>query len=96
MIRCITHTREAYGFISCSLYCTVYVLVVRLTDCVIDSVVHHSKLGPAYKIILGNSTQWQYYGTPGVGGDLKMIWFSSLIKAERVNVELWGYHETGK
>ncbi|XP_073808098.1 sushi domain-containing protein 2 isoform X2 [Danio rerio] len=58
--------------------------------------VHHSKLGPAYKIILGNATQWQYYGTPGVGGDLKMTWISSLIKAERVNVELWGYSETGE
>lgn len=58
--------------------------------------VHHSKLGPVYKIILVNATQWQYYGTPDVSGDLKMIWISSLIKAERVNIELWGYNETGE
>ncbi|TRY84670.1 hypothetical protein DNTS_003188 [Danionella cerebrum] len=57
--------------------------------------VHHSKLGPAHKIILGNATQWQYYGTPNVGGDLKMLWISPLIKAQRVNIELWGYTETG-
>ncbi|XP_051527168.1 sushi domain-containing protein 2 [Myxocyprinus asiaticus] len=58
--------------------------------------VHHSKLGPAYKIILGNDTQWQYYGTPNVSGDLWMLWNSSLIKAERLNIELWGYNETGE
>ncbi|XP_059405281.1 sushi domain-containing protein 2-like [Carassius carassius] len=58
--------------------------------------VHHSKLGPDYKIILVNATQWQYYGTPDVSGDLKMTWIPSLIKAERVNIELWGYNETGE
>ncbi|XP_057204981.1 sushi domain-containing protein 2 isoform X1 [Triplophysa rosa] len=57
--------------------------------------VHHSKLSPFHKIILGNATQWQYYGTPNVGGDLSMIWIPSLIKAKTVNVELWGYNETG-
>uniref|UniRef100_A0A8C2I1W8 Sushi domain containing 2 n=1 Tax=Cyprinus carpio TaxID=7962 RepID=A0A8C2I1W8_CYPCA len=58
--------------------------------------VHHSKLSPVYKISLVNATQWQYYGTPDVSGDLKMTWISSLIKAERVNIELWGYNETGE
>ncbi|KTF90428.1 hypothetical protein cypCar_00025490, partial [Cyprinus carpio] len=56
--------------------------------------VHHSKLSPVYKISLVNATQWQYYGTPDVSGDLKMTWISSLLKAERVNIELWGYNET--
>uniref|UniRef100_A0A8C1C393 Sushi domain containing 2 n=1 Tax=Cyprinus carpio carpio TaxID=630221 RepID=A0A8C1C393_CYPCA len=58
--------------------------------------VHHSKLSPVYKISLVNATQWQYYGTPDVSGDLKMTWISSLLKAERVNIELWGYNETGE
>ncbi|XP_062874298.1 sushi domain-containing protein 2 [Trichomycterus rosablanca] len=58
--------------------------------------VHHSKLGEAHKLVLVNGTQWQYYGTPGVGGTLRMTWNSSLIHAERVNVELWGYDETGE
>uniref|UniRef100_A0A8B9KR96 Sushi domain containing 2 n=1 Tax=Astyanax mexicanus TaxID=7994 RepID=A0A8B9KR96_ASTMX len=58
--------------------------------------VHHSKLSPLYKVVLGNGTQWQYYGTPGVGGVLQMIWIPSLINAERVNIELWGYEETGE
>ncbi|XP_067295493.1 sushi domain-containing protein 2 isoform X3 [Pseudorasbora parva] len=58
--------------------------------------VHHSKLGAVYKIILANATQWQYYGTPNVSGELKMIWIPSLINADRVNIELWGYNETGE
>lgn len=57
---------------------------------------HHSKLSAEYKLLLVNGTQWQYYGTPGVGGILLMVWNSSLIKAARVNLELWGYDEFGK
>ncbi|XP_017543667.1 sushi domain-containing protein 2 isoform X1 [Pygocentrus nattereri] len=57
---------------------------------------HHSKLDVAFKLLLVNGTQWQYYGTPGVGGVLLMVWNASLINAERVNVELWGYEETGE
>ncbi|XP_017307425.1 sushi domain-containing protein 2 isoform X2 [Ictalurus punctatus] len=58
--------------------------------------VHHSKLSAEYKLLLVNGTQWQYYGTPGVGGILLMVWNSSLIKAARVNLELWGYDEFGE
>ncbi|KAG7318162.1 hypothetical protein KOW79_017917 [Hemibagrus wyckioides] len=58
--------------------------------------VHHSKLSLENKLLLVNGTQWQYYGTPGVGGVLLMVWNSSLIKADRVNVELWGYDEFGE
>ncbi|XP_030647382.1 sushi domain-containing protein 2 [Chanos chanos] len=58
--------------------------------------VHHSKLDSAFKIVLKNATQWQYYGTPGTTGTLEMTWNASLIKADRVNVELWGYEETGE
>lgn len=57
---------------------------------------HHSKLSVTLKLLLVNGTQWQYYGTPGVSGVLRMLWNSTLVKAERVNVELWGYDETGE
>ncbi|KAI4889571.1 hypothetical protein NFI96_028903 [Prochilodus magdalenae] len=58
--------------------------------------VHHSKLSGKFKLVLVNETHWQYYGTPGVGGVLQMTWNASLINAERVNIELWGYEETGE
>uniref|UniRef100_A0A3B5LRS1 Sushi domain containing 2 n=1 Tax=Xiphophorus couchianus TaxID=32473 RepID=A0A3B5LRS1_9TELE len=43
-----------------------------------------------------NSTLWQNYGTPNMAGQLRMTWNSSLIKSERVNVELWGYREVSR
>ncbi|XP_071766455.2 sushi domain-containing protein 2-like [Centroberyx gerrardi] len=58
--------------------------------------VHTGKLDPQFKATLINSTKWQYYGTPNVGGALHMTWNSSLVRAERVNIELWGYRETGE
>ncbi|XP_030210701.1 sushi domain-containing protein 2 [Gadus morhua] len=58
--------------------------------------VHTGKLNAGFKAVLENATQWQYYGTPNVGGPLKMEWNSSLVKAETVNIELWGYSETGE
>ncbi|XP_076853996.1 sushi domain-containing protein 2 isoform X2 [Brachyhypopomus gauderio] len=58
--------------------------------------VHHSKLAEAARLTLVNETQWQYYGTQDVGGALEMAWDASLINAQRVNVELWGYNETGE
>ncbi|KAM3874287.1 sushi domain-containing protein 2-like [Diretmus argenteus] len=57
--------------------------------------VHTGKLESRYKTSF-NSTQWQYYGTPNVGGTLKMMWNTSSVRAERVNIELWGYRETGE
>lgn len=44
---------------------------------------------------MGNSTQWQYYGTPKTAGTLEMTWNPSLVRADKVNIELWGYRETG-
>uniref|UniRef100_A0A3P8SW11 Sushi domain containing 2 n=1 Tax=Amphiprion percula TaxID=161767 RepID=A0A3P8SW11_AMPPE len=58
--------------------------------------VHTGKLDSKFKAILVNSTKWQYYGTPNVGGSLEMTWDISLVGADRVNIELWGYTETGE
>ncbi|XP_030004249.1 sushi domain-containing protein 2 [Sphaeramia orbicularis] len=58
--------------------------------------VHTGKLDSSLKATLVNSTQWQYYGTPNVGGSLQMEWNTSLVRAEKVNIELWGYRETGE
>lgn len=55
--------------------------------------VHPGKLDPAFKVTLVNATQWQYYGTPNTTGPLKMTWNSSLIRADEVKIELWGYRE---
>lgn len=60
------------------------------------STVHTGKLDSKFKVTLVNSTKWQYYATPNVGGILEMTWNISLVKAERVNIELWGYRETGE
>lgn len=57
--------------------------------------VHTGKLDAKFKAVLVNSTKWQYYGTPNVGGNLEMTWNTSLVDTERVNIELWGYRETG-
>ncbi|XP_035989785.1 sushi domain-containing protein 2 [Fundulus heteroclitus] len=58
--------------------------------------VHTGKLDSRFKAVLVNSTKWQYYGTPGVGGNLQMTWNTTLVNAEKVNIELWGYRETGE
>ncbi|KAL7376656.1 hypothetical protein ABVT39_012807 [Epinephelus coioides] len=58
--------------------------------------VHTGKLDAKFKATLVNSTKWQYYGTPDVGGILEMTWNTSLVIADRVNIELWGYRETGE
>ncbi|XP_074146807.1 sushi domain-containing protein 2 [Sminthopsis crassicaudata] len=58
--------------------------------------VHHGKVSDSDKSELVNDTKWQYYGTPGVAGDLTLSWNSSLLPEPRVNIELWGYRETGK
>ena len=58
--------------------------------------VHTGKLNAQFKAVLVNSTKWQYYGTPNVGGSLQMTWTPNLVRAERVNIEVWGYAETGE
>uniref|UniRef100_A0A8D0DEN9 Sushi domain containing 2 n=1 Tax=Sander lucioperca TaxID=283035 RepID=A0A8D0DEN9_SANLU len=55
--------------------------------------VHPSKADPAFEVTLVNATQWLNYGTPNMEGRLTMTWNSSLIGAEKVNIELWGYRE---
>ncbi|XP_020833252.1 sushi domain-containing protein 2 isoform X2 [Phascolarctos cinereus] len=58
--------------------------------------VHPNKVSGLDKSELINETMWQYYGTPGVTGNLTLSWNSSLLPEPRVNIELWGYQETGK
>lgn len=58
--------------------------------------VHTGKLDSKFKATLVNATQWQYYGTPNVTGSLKMTWDTSLVRADEVNLELWGYKEEGE
>lgn len=58
--------------------------------------VHSGKLDSKFKATMVNSTQWQYYGTPSVAGTLEMTWNPSLVRADKVNIELWGYRETGE
>ncbi|KAL0979029.1 hypothetical protein UPYG_G00179530 [Umbra pygmaea] len=55
--------------------------------------VHPSKMEAAFKVTLVNATQWQYYGTPNTLGTLQMTWNPSLVEAQMVNIELWGYKE---
>ncbi|XP_049434450.1 sushi domain-containing protein 2 [Epinephelus fuscoguttatus] len=55
--------------------------------------VNPSKAEHDSKVILVNTMQWLNYGTPNVAGRLQMTWNSSLIGAEKVNIELWGYRE---
>lgn len=57
------------------------------------ALVHPNKADPAFEVTLVNATLWQHYGTPNIAGELQMTWNSSLIEAEKVNIELWGYRE---
>lgn len=67
-----------------------------MSACHIFSAVHTGKLDAKFKATLVNSTKWQYYGTPGYSGSLEMEWDPPQVTAARVNVELWGYAETGE
>lgn len=58
--------------------------------------VHPSKVSDSDKSELINDTMWQNYGTPGVTGNLTLSWNSSQLPESKVNIELWGYQETGK
>lgn len=75
-------------------YINICFVLFYLPTCV--ATVHTGKLDSKFKAILVNATQWQYYGTPDVRGILEMTWNTSLVRAERVNIELWGYRETGE
>lgn len=58
--------------------------------------VHPSKVSDSEKSQLVNETLWQYYGTPGSGGNLSLTWSASTLPSSAVNIELWGYEETGE
>lgn len=58
--------------------------------------VHHSKVSDEEKCTLVNETKWQYYGTPSTGGNLTVNWTHPTLDATHVNIEVWGYQETGK
>ncbi|XP_030643371.1 sushi domain-containing protein 2-like [Chanos chanos] len=58
--------------------------------------VHPGKLDPRFRVTLDNSTKWQYYGTSNTKGSLQMTWNTSHVRAENVNIELWGYSEQGQ
>ncbi|XP_066483592.1 sushi domain-containing protein 2 [Tiliqua scincoides] len=57
--------------------------------------VHHSRVSPSEKSTLVNETKWQYYGTPGTTGNLTLTWSPQTLPATHVNIEVWGYNETG-
>ncbi|XP_063272358.1 sushi domain-containing protein 2 [Prinia subflava] len=57
--------------------------------------VHHSKVSDGEKCTLVNQTKWQYYGTPNTGGNLTLTWTQQTLATTYVNIEVWGYQETG-
>lgn len=57
---------------------------------------HPSKVSDSEKSQLVNETLWQYYGTPGAGGNLTVTWSATLLPSSAVNIELWGYEEIGE
>ncbi|XP_070256168.1 sushi domain-containing protein 2 [Myotis yumanensis] len=57
---------------------------------------HPSKVSDSEKSQLVNETLWQYYGTPGSGGNLSLTWSASALPSSAVSIELWGYEETGR
>ncbi|XP_071618915.1 sushi domain-containing protein 2 isoform X2 [Heliangelus exortis] len=57
--------------------------------------VHHSKVPDGEKCTLVNQTKWQYYGTPNTDGNLTLTWTQQALEATHINIEVWGYHETG-
>lgn len=57
---------------------------------------HPSKVSDSEKSQLVNETLWQYYGTPGSGGNLSLTWSASALPSSAVSIELWGYEETGE
>ncbi|NXY74058.1 SUSD2 protein, partial [Glareola pratincola] len=57
--------------------------------------VHHSKVSDGEKCTLVNQTKWQYYGTPNTDGNLTLTWTQQTLAETHVNIEVWGYQETG-
>ncbi|KAM3937033.1 sushi domain-containing protein 2 [Leptodactylus fuscus] len=58
--------------------------------------VHPGKVPESEKCTLVNETKWQYYGTPHFGGNLTVKWDSQVLTSDLVDIEVWGYTETGE
>ncbi|XP_044131767.1 uncharacterized protein LOC122924584 isoform X1 [Bufo gargarizans] len=58
--------------------------------------VHPGKVSELEKCTLVNETKWQYYGTPNFGGSLTVEWNPEILKSDLVDIEVWGYTETGE
>ncbi|XP_069816831.1 sushi domain-containing protein 2 [Dendropsophus ebraccatus] len=58
--------------------------------------VHPGKVSESEKCTLVNETKWQYYGTPHFGGSLTVEWDSGVLKSHLIDIEVWGYTETGE
>ncbi|XP_068767709.1 sushi domain-containing protein 2 isoform X3 [Struthio camelus] len=57
--------------------------------------VHHNRVSEEEKCVLVNETKWQYYGTPNTDGNLTLTWAQKALPATHINIEVWGYEETG-
>lgn len=58
--------------------------------------VHPGKVSESEKCTIVNETKWQYYGTPNFGGSLTVQWDPEMLKSDFVDIEVWGYTETGE
>ncbi|KAG8597924.1 hypothetical protein GDO81_002432 [Engystomops pustulosus] len=58
--------------------------------------VHPGKVSETEKCTLVNETKWQYYGTPNFGGSLTVLWDPHMLETDLVDIEVWGYTETGE
>uniref|UniRef100_A0AAV2MQI1 Sushi domain containing 2 n=1 Tax=Knipowitschia caucasica TaxID=637954 RepID=A0AAV2MQI1_KNICA len=59
----------------------------------VDAEVHPSKTNPNSEVVLVNGTKWHNYGSQNISGQLEMTWNQSLVGADAVNIELWGFEE---
>lgn len=100
------HTEEillklTYYNCNFSLLCKTKIVIIILSSNLTFfgfscNAVHHSKVSGGEKCTLVNETKWQYYGTPGTGGNLTLTWTHQALAASHINIEVWGYQETGK
>ncbi|XP_075691612.1 sushi domain-containing protein 2 isoform X2 [Rhinoderma darwinii] len=58
--------------------------------------VHPGKVLESEKCTLVNETKWQYYGTPNFKGSLTVQWNPKILKSDLINIEVWGYTESGE
>lgn len=59
-------------------------------SCSLSASVHPSRADSRLQVRLEDAGRWQNYSEPG---QLQMTWDRSLLRAEKVNIELWGYRE---